>query len=59
MGKKPAYNSSCAIGWVSWTVDSLVVSESFVLRIKSSAKNTAHNKSANRYASCYNDTSTI
>ena len=42
-------NSTFAIGGVSYSADSLVVAESFVLRIKFSGKNPAHRKSANRY----------
>ena len=44
-----AANSTFAIGGVSCSADSLVVAESFVLRIKFSGKNPAHRKSANRY----------
>ena len=42
-------NSTFAIGRVSCSADSLVVAESFVLRIKFSGKNPAHRKSANRW----------
>ena len=42
-------NSTFAIGGVSCSADSLVVAESFVLRIKFSGKNPAHRKSAKRY----------
>jgi hypothetical protein len=45
----PAGNSTFAIGGVSCSADSLVVAESFVLRIKFSGKNPAHRKSATRY----------
>ena len=41
-------NSTFAIGGVSFSADSLVVAESFVLRIKFSGKNPAHRKSAKR-----------
>ena len=41
-------NSTFAIGGVSFSADSFVVAESFVLRIKFSGKNPAHRKSANR-----------
>jgi len=41
-------NSTFAIGGVSCSADSLVVTESFVLRINISGKNPAHRKSANR-----------
>ena len=47
----PAGNSTFAIGGVSCSADSLVVAESFVLRIKLSGKNPAHRKSAKRYYS--------
>ena len=47
--RKPTANSTFAIGGVSCSVDSLVVAESFVLRIKFSGKNPAHRKSAKRY----------
>jgi hypothetical protein len=43
------HNSTFAIGGVSCSADSLVVAESFVLRIKFSGKNPAHRKSANRW----------
>ena len=46
-------NSTCAIGGASCSVDSLVVAESFVLRIKFSGKNPAHRKSAKRYAQAF------
>ncbi len=42
-------NSTFAIGGVSCSADSLVVAESFVLRINICGKNPAHRKSANRY----------
>jgi len=51
----PAANSTFAIGGVSFSADSLVVAESFVLRIKFSGKKPAHRKSAKRYASLYQD----
>jgi hypothetical protein len=41
-------NSTFAIGGVSCSADSLVVAESFVLRINISGKNPAHRKSAKR-----------
>ena len=47
--RTPAGNSTFAIGGVSCSADSLVVAESFVLRIKFSGKNRAHRKSAKRY----------
>jgi hypothetical protein len=46
--RKTAYNSTLAIGGVPSPLDSLVVSQSFVLRIKFSGKNPAHRKSAKR-----------
>ena len=42
------YNSTFAIGGVSFSADSLVVAENFVLRINISGKNPAHRKSAKR-----------
>ena len=50
-----AANSTFAIGGVSCSADSLMVAESFVLRIKFSGKNPAHRKSANRYLQGYDD----
>lgn len=47
--RKTAYNSTFAIGGDSFSADSLVVAESFVLRTNISGKNPAHRKSANRY----------
>lgn len=47
--RRKADNSTFAIGGVSCSADSLVVAESFVLRIKFSGKNPAHRKSAKRY----------
>lgn len=41
-------NSTLAIGGLSRTADSLVVAESFVIRINICAENLAHRKSANR-----------
>ena len=46
--RNTAGNSTFAIGGVSCSADSLVVAESFVLRIKFSGKKPAHRKSANR-----------
>jgi len=46
--RTPAGNSTFAIGGVSCSADSFVVSENFVLRIKFSGKNPAHRKSAKR-----------
>jgi hypothetical protein len=43
---KTAYNSTFAIGGVWCSADSLVVAESFVLRINNSGKKSAHRKSA-------------
>ena len=53
--KRAAYNSTFAIGGVSCSADSLVVAESFVLRINISGKNPAHRKSAKRYLQGYDD----
>ena len=47
--RRAADNSTFAIGGVPFSADSLVVAESFVLRIKFSGKNPAHRKSAKRY----------
>ena len=47
--RTPSTNSTFAIGAVSCSLDSLMVAESFVLRIKFSGKNPAHRKSAKRY----------
>ena len=44
-----AANSTFAIGGVSCSADSLVVAESFVLRIKFRGKKPAHRQSAKRY----------
>ena len=49
--KLTAANSTFAIGGVSCYADSLVVAESFVLRINFGGKKPAHRKSAKRYAS--------
>ena len=51
--RKTTANSTFAIGGVSFSADSLVVAESFVLRIKFSGKNPAHRKSAKRYLQPY------
>ena len=48
--KMPTANSTFAIGGISSFADSLVVAESFVLRINISGKKPAHRKSAKRYA---------
>ena len=48
MNKKTAYNSTFAIGEVSCSADSFVVTESLVLRINIYAEKPAHRKSANR-----------
>jgi hypothetical protein len=47
------FNSTLAIGGVSSPLDSFVVAESSVLRIKFSAEKPAHRQSAKRYASLY------
>ena len=48
--KTAATNSTYKKLAVQCSADSLVVAESFVLRIKFSGKNPAHRKSAKRYA---------
>lgn len=45
---KAAHNSTFAIGRVSFSADSFVVTESSVLRINIYAEKPAHRKSANR-----------
>jgi hypothetical protein len=45
-----AGNNTFAIGGVSCSADSLVVAESFVLRINICGKKPAHRKYAKRYA---------
>lgn len=47
----PASNSTFAIGGLSYSADSFVVAESFVLRINRCGKNPAHRKSSNRWQS--------
>jgi hypothetical protein len=49
MTRKTAYNSTLAIGGVSSPLDSFVVQQSSVLRIKFSAEKPAHRQSAKRY----------
>lgn len=53
-----AGNSTFAIGGVSYSKGSFVVTESFVLRINICAENPAHRKSANRYAQAEKDNDT-
>lgn len=53
---KAAHNSTFAIGGVPCSGDSLVVAESFVLRMKFSGKNPAHRKSAKRYVQFHRTT---
>ena len=48
MKSETTANSTFAIGWVSCSANSLVVAESFVLRITIVGKHPAHRKSANR-----------
>ena len=48
MDRLTTANSTFAIGGVSCSADSLVESESFVLRINIGGKNPAHRKSATR-----------
>jgi hypothetical protein len=47
--RKTAYNSTLAIGGVSSPLDSLVVTESSLLRTNFCAKKPAHRQSAKRY----------
>jgi hypothetical protein len=47
--RKPAYNSTLAIGGVPSPLDSFVVAESSVLRINLCAEKPAHRQSAKRY----------
>ena len=51
MKRKTAYNSTFAIGGVSYSADSFVGAESWVLRINFCAEKPAHRKCAKRYAS--------
>ncbi len=48
--KTPAGNSTLAIGGVSSPLDSFVVTESFVLRIKICGEKPAHRQSEKRYS---------
>lgn len=48
-GRKPAHNKGFAIAGVQSFVDSVVVNESFVLRMKFSAKTPRHRKPPKRY----------
>lgn len=57
--RKAAHNSTFAIGGVLCSADSLVVAESFVLRIKFSGKKPAHRKSAKRYVQPIGDSATL
>jgi hypothetical protein len=47
--KKAAYNSLFAIDGVLRSAETVVVKESFVLRINICGKNSVHRKSAKRY----------
>jgi hypothetical protein len=49
MERKPAHNSTFAIGGVSCSADSFVVAESSQLRTNISGEKPAHRKSAKRY----------
>jgi hypothetical protein len=49
MKKQRRHNSILAIDGIPSPLDSFVVAESFVLRIKFSGKKPAHRQSANRY----------
>jgi hypothetical protein len=46
---KTPHNSTFAIGGVSYTADSFMLAESFMLRIKFSGKKPAHRQASNRY----------
>lgn len=50
---KTTAHSTFAIGGVSCPVDSFVIAESFVLRIKFSGKNAINRQSAKRYMSTF------
>lgn len=50
MTRTTGYNSTFAIGGVSFSADSFVVKESSVLRMNICAKKPAHRKSAKRYS---------
>ena len=47
--KTTTADSTFAIGGVSYSADSFVVTENFVLRMNICGKNTAHRKSAKRW----------
>ncbi len=51
--KKPAPNSTFAIGGVSCSAESFVVTESAVLRMNICAEKPAHRKSANPWVQAY------
>ena len=53
-----AYNSTFAIGGVSCSVKSFMVTKSLYLRINICGEKPAHRKSAKRYAQCYDDRAT-
>ena len=57
--RKATHNSTLAIGGVSSPLDSFVVAESSVLRIKFSAEKPAHRQSAKRWAQSMRPTQTI
>jgi hypothetical protein len=57
--KTTTANSTFAVGGVSYSADSFVVTENLVLRMNICGKNTAHRKSANRYAQCWKDRSNL
>jgi len=54
--RKPAGNSTFAIGGVSCSADSFVVAESSVLRMNICAEKPTHRKSANRYGAIQSQT---
>ena len=56
MERKPAYNSTLAIGGVSSPLNSFAVAESSRLRTNFCAEKPAHRQSAKRYVQCYENT---
>ena len=57
--RRAAHNSTFAIGGVSCSVDSFMVTGSSVLRMNICIEKPAHRKSANRYRQAYNDSAKI
>jgi hypothetical protein len=58
-GRTTGANSTLAIGGVSSPLDSLVVTESSVLRTNFCSEKPAHRQSAKRYRLCYGDTANL